>query len=121
MSKDRVRTITLLASAVIAARRFVAIGASGVAQAGAAADAHGVAGTAAAAIGDPVDVELLDGARTELEAGAAVVAGAEIASDATGRAITAVATNPILGVAVTAAGAAGEIIDVVVSKGAGVA
>lgn len=51
---------------------------------------------------------------SKVVAGAAVTAGDEIMSDATGRAITAVATNQGLGVALSAAAGAGVIIPVLI-------
>jgi len=47
-----------------------------------------------------------------VEAGAAIVIGVEITSDAVGRAVTAVATNQVAGKAVTAAAALGDRIEV---------
>jgi hypothetical protein len=52
------------------------------------------------------------GAVAFVEAGAAVVVGALIESDASGRAITRTGTNPVLGRALTAAAQAGDIIEV---------
>ena len=49
---------------------------------------------------------------SKAEIGAAVAVGARLASDATGRLITAVAGNHVVGEAETAAAAAGEIISV---------
>ena len=49
---------------------------------------------------------------TKIVAGAAVAVGAEIASDAAGRAVTAVAGNHVIGEAETAAANAGELISV---------
>lgn len=50
-----------------------------------------------------------------VEAGAVVAAGADVMTDASGRAITAVATNRVVGVALDGAGAAGELITVVLA------
>lgn len=52
------------------------------------------------------------GGRLKVEAGAAIVAGALIQTDATGRAITQTSTNIVLGIARTAASAAGVLIEV---------
>lgn len=49
----------------------------------------------------------------KVQAGAAIVAGADLASDATGRAVTAVSGDEIFGTAVGAAAAAGVILQVV--------
>jgi hypothetical protein len=47
-----------------------------------------------------------------VEAGAAVAAGADLTSDANGRAVTAVSTNQIIGTAKNAAAALGDLITV---------
>jgi hypothetical protein len=49
---------------------------------------------------------------SKVVAGAAVTVGADVMSDASGRAVTATATNRRLGVALATAGGAGEIIPV---------
>lgn len=54
---------------------------------------------------------------TRIIAGAAVARRAKVASDASGRAVTAVATNPVIGIALTAASAADEHIDVLLTPG----
>ncbi len=102
-----VLTLTVNAAGVIAANRFVT--AAG-AQAGADANALGVARHAAAAANDKLPVDALG--TTMVEAGAAVAAGATIKSDASGRAITWVTSGARLAVALEAAGAAGEMIEV---------
>lgn len=53
-------------------------------------------------------VELHTGLMVPVVAGAAVAAGAEVASDANGKGVTAVATDRVFGIAVDAAGADGE-------------
>ncbi len=55
---------------------------------------------------------------SKIVAGGVVAAGASVASDATGRAVTAAATNLIQGVALQAAAGAGEIIAVLILRGA---
>lgn len=52
------------------------------------------------------------GGRLKVEAGAAVAAGALVQTDATGRAITQTSTNIVLGIARTAASAAGVLIEI---------
>lgn len=52
------------------------------------------------------------GGEPQVYAGAAVAVGAEVTSDAEGRAVTATSTDIILGYARTAAGAANELITV---------
>lgn len=57
------------------------------------------------------------GELVRVEAGAAVAAGADITSDATGRGVTAVATNQIIGSCKNAAAAAGDLITVEIRYG----
>lgn len=54
---------------------------------------------------------MVDGV-SKFRAGAAVAIGAKVMADATGRAITATATNQGLGIALTAAAAANDVISV---------
>lgn len=80
----------------------------------------GVANEVAAASGERQDV-VLDGIAF-VEAGAAVALGAYIGSDASGRGITAApaagVNNRILGLALDAASAAGDVIRVLICPGA---
>ena len=99
-------TLTLAATAAITANRFVTpLGGQAVAD----ANTLGVASTAAA-IGErfPVDVR----GTTTVEAGAAVAVGATVKSDASGRAITWVTSGAKVGIALEAATAAGQFIEV---------
>ena len=98
-------TLTVAASAALSANRFVT--ATGGVPA-AAANAVGVTRTSAAA-GDLVPVDMLG--TTQVEAGAAVAAGAAVETNASGQAITRSAGVP-LGRALTAATAAGQLIEV---------
>ncbi len=124
MPFQNVQPITLDAatSAAIRQRRFVATSATGIVEAGAGADAVGVSMQAFDDAAYPanasraISVATNIGCIVEVEAGAAVVAGAKVASDAQGRAATAATGNVIMGTALTAAGAAGEVIDVLLSK-----
>jgi hypothetical protein len=50
--------------------------------------------------------------KVKVVAGAAITRGAKVSSDNVGRAITAVSTHHVLGTALQAAGAAGEVIEV---------
>lgn len=115
-----VKTLTATAGAVVRIYRFVQLQADGkydeVGTAQARAD--GVAAQAAAADGDAFAMAKPTGAFVKVEAGAAVARGAQIASDNQGRAITHVsgAGNYILGEALEAASAAGEIIKVAFTK-----
>lgn len=108
MSKQNISllTLTIAATGAIAADRFVT---PAGAQAGAGANVIGSARSAAAAAGDKIPVDVLGTA--VVEAGAAVAAGATVASDASGRAIT-WASGAKVGIALQAAGAAGEFIEV---------
>lgn len=125
MSNDNVRSVTMTpTTAAITQRRFVGIGANGaVAQIAArGAAAVGVA-LEASASGETytIPVTILDGSIQEVEAGAAIsVASARtITVDATGRAVAADTTgDSILGFALTAASAAGEIITFISARGA---
>lgn len=102
-----VLTHTVSAAGVIAANRFVTpLGA----QAGADANTLGAARFAAAAAGEKIPVDVLGTA--VVEAGAAIAAGATVKSDASGRAITWVTSGAKVGIALQAAGAAGEMVEI---------
>lgn len=103
----------MTAGAAITALRAVKVGASdnNVIQTAAATDLGiGVAKAAASAAGQGVPVQV--NGVTRIEAGAAISRGTQVSHDSVGRAITAASTNNILGVALEAAGGAGEIISV---------
>lgn len=101
-----VLALTAVAAGTIAANRFVT---PAGAQAGADANTLGVC-RQAAVVGDKVTVDVLGTAI--VEAGAAVAAGATIKSDASGRAITWASSGAKVGLALEAAGAAGQMIEV---------
>lgn len=108
-----VRLISLVASGVLAARRFVTIDSSGeAAYPSAQASASGVTQEATTAQGQVVGCAVPDGAIAKVEAGDVITQGADISPDATGRAIPHVAAvgNVKMGKAMEAAGAAGDII-----------
>lgn len=105
-NKSPLLTLTVTAGGTIAAHRFVT---AASAQAGADANALGVAQSAAVAT-EKIPVDVLG--TTIVEAGAAVAAGATIKSDSTGRAITWVTSGGRLAVALEAAAGAGEFIEV---------
>lgn len=108
--------VSLTATAAISRRRFVVAGATArtCTQASAATQvAIGVAEEAAAAAGAEVPVRILG--ITQVEAGAAIVAGAQVTTDASGRAVTAATANNVFGVAQTAAGAAGDMVMVLLA------
>lgn len=108
MSKQAIDilTLTVTTTGAVTEARFVTVAG---AQAGAAANALGVAKYAAAGANVPLPVTALGTA--VVEAGAAVAAGALVEADANGRAITRVA-GAILGRALQAAAAAGDFIEV---------
>lgn len=112
--------LSVTAGAVVRIYRFVTLQADGKYDESGSAQgrADGVAAQAAAADGDIFAMKKLDGSILKLEAGAAVTRGDQIGTDNQGRAITHVsgAGNYILGEALEAASAAGEIIRVMVSK-----
>jgi hypothetical protein len=69
------------------------------------------------ALGKHGDVMLIGaGGVSKVVAGAVVAAGALVMSDTTGRAITATATNWVLGRALSASGAANEILSVEIGQ-----
>lgn len=106
-------TKTFTAGAAVTKRRLVAFDGAGAVIQGAAA-ANNLIGVADAA-GDVASgsrIDVIMSGQPEVEAGAAIVAGAPVTTDATGRAITAVATNVAIGFAVEGADAAGDIITI---------
>lgn len=66
------------------------------------------------ASGQAAEVRANSGSTSKCVAGAAVTAGAEVMSDGSGRAITATTTNEVVGIALTSAANANELIDVLV-------
>jgi len=108
MSAQAISLLTLavtLTGAATACRFVTAAGA----QAGADANTLGVTRTTGA-IAEKVPVDILGTA--VVEAGAAVAAGATVKSDSTGRAITWVTSGAKVGLALEAASAAGQFIEV---------
>jgi hypothetical protein len=99
-------TLALTLTAAASANRFIT---PAGAQAGADANALGVTRTTGA-IADKVPVDILG--TTIVEAGAAVAAGATLKSDSVGRAITWVTSGARVGIALDAATAAGQFIEV---------
>src|SRR5690349_12616111 len=107
-------SFTGVATGTINAQRFVKqAGASGqnlgLAQSGAGDNAMGVA-RFGAATGEKTTVDCVGSA--VVEAGAAVTAGDTVKADPSGRAITWATSGARLGVALEAAGAAGQFIEV---------
>lgn len=99
-------TLTLAATGTIAAARFVT---PAGAQAGADANAIGVARVAAVS-GDKLPVDALG--TSVVEAGAAVAAGATVKANASGQAITWVTSGARLGIALEAAAGSGSLIEI---------
>lgn len=108
MAKQSIPVLSLpvTAAGTIAANRFVT---AARAQAGADANTLGVSRTAAVA-SDQLTVDVLGTAT--VEAGAAVAAGATIKSDSSGRAITWATSGAKVAIALEAAAASGQLIEV---------
>ena len=68
----------------------------------------------AVAAGADVDIQIKDIGKWK--AGAAIAVGAELATDANGKAVTATAGQFIVGIAITAASAAGDLVQVQITK-----
>jgi hypothetical protein len=101
-----VLTLTVAATGTLVANRFVT---KAGAQTGADGYAIGVCRTAASS-GDKVAVDALG--VVAVEAGAAVTAGDTLKADSSGRGITWATSGAKLGIALEAAGAAGDLISV---------
>lgn len=99
-------TLTVALTGTVAANRFVT---PAGAQAGADANTLGVARTAGVS-GDKVPVDVIGTA--VVEAGAAISAGATLETDADGRAVTWATSGGKVGIALEAATAAGQMIEV---------
>ena len=124
MSNQAVTSVSLLpvAANVINPNRFVNLvaGTATIDESTAAGDCVGVSLEGSAAAESAAIAVALPDCIVEVEAGAIVAVGARLISDATGRAITATgATARVLGRTLTAAGAAGEMMTVILSKDAG--
>lgn len=113
--EENLKTLTLVAAADLSAQqyRFVNLDGTGkAALAGAGAEAVGVLQNKPVANAEATVADIGGGGTSKVVAGAAIAAGARVASDASGRAVTAGVGNAILGRARVAAAAAGEIIPV---------
>lgn len=98
-------SVTVAATGTIATARLVT---PAGAQCGADGQALGVARVAAVS-GDKIAVDVLGTA--VVEAGAAITLGATLKSDSSGRAITWSTSGARVGIALSAAGAAGDMIE----------
>jgi hypothetical protein len=111
-------TKTFIAGAAITKRRIVKFGADAghVIPAAAATDALiGISTDIDTAINDPCDVYVDDGI-VYVDAGAAIVAGAFVTADTNGKAVASSVTGErIIGMAMTAAAADGDVIEVLLS------
>ena len=107
MQKNSIFTFSAIASAAVAAARFIGLGTG--AHCAADAKALGVTQTPAAA-GEAVAVDVVGTAI--VEAGGAILPWGEVKSDAVGKAIAHDGTGEILGYAVTGATADGQKIEV---------
>lgn len=106
MQSIPVLTLTVVASGAIVANRFVTpLNDQAVAD----ENTLGVSRTAAAD-GEACPVDVIG--TTTVEAGAVVAAGASLKSDASGRAITWATSGAKVGIALSAAAAAGDLIEV---------
>jgi hypothetical protein len=99
-------TLTLALTATVSAGRFVTV--AGI-QTGAGLNSIGVSRSAGVS-GDKIAVDALGTAT--VEAGAAVAAGDSLKADATGRGITWATSGAKIGIALEAASAAGQFIEV---------
>jgi hypothetical protein len=113
-TENRLQTITLVAAADLSAEQFTHIEAGAV-QAGAGEKAVGILQNKPTS-GQSATIAIA-GSISKVVAGAAVSAGAQVASDATGRAVTATTSDVVTGTALTAAGAADEIFEVLLAEG----
>ena len=111
--RDYIRNFT--AETAISARRIVAMGATDGAVKLATASTDpiiGVSDEITVSAGERIDVVLSGSA--EVVCGGAVTRGAQITSDATGKAV--VGTGRVVGIALQA-GAAGDVIDILLAQG----
>lgn len=116
MAFENCEEITLTSGAAVSQNRFVLLSSGLAIHATLGAESIGVSQEAATASGEAISVIGNQSAKVEVEAGAAVALGANVSSDATGRGITSAIGHVILGVALEAAGAAGERITVLLNK-----
>lgn len=117
-TKQSMISVTLEAGGDLSAAQFTFVLLASDAQvdqvSSAGGDADGVLQNDPSAAGRAATVAI--GGIVKVKAGAVVAAGAKVQSDATGRAITAATGDHVLGKAVTAAGAADEIISVLLKS-----
>ena len=125
---QNVQSVHMPVAAAIGQLLFVEMGANGVVAAANAAadDVVGISlesrSAAQVTAGDVQIPVALPGCKCKVTAGAAIsiASAAPVTSNASGQAVLAVATNKVLGYALQAAGAAGDQIEILFLKGAGV-
>lgn len=114
---EALKTISMQAAADLSALQFTFVTTNNAGKAAAATAGVEVAGVLCnKPVADQAATIGVDGI-AKVKAGAAVTAGAKVMSDGTGRAITAVATNHVAGIAMESAAAANEIIRVRIGTG----
>lgn len=106
-------TITLIASADVTGKRFVKISAADSCQT--CGDGEQAVGVNLWTTSKDRPCTVIIGGTAPVEAGAAVSAGASVASDANGKAVPAGAGEYICGIAKTAASDAGDEIEVILA------
>jgi hypothetical protein len=115
MATDQItQTVTVIAGADLSALQYRFVEADGTLPAGAGADAMGV-NYSKVTSGRPATVVVAGVAK--VVAGAAVAVKDKIQTDANGKAIPATTGDHVLGMALTAAGADGEVIEVLLGGG----
>ncbi|MAK54616.1 MAG: DUF2190 domain-containing protein [Pusillimonas sp.] len=122
---ESVKSVTLTAGGAIGQYEVVEILSANAGEvtsvATAGNDGVGVALEAAAADGDKINVAVITGGgKCKAKAGAAVAAGVNLTTDASGRVVTAAVGNAVIGKSLSAAGAAGEILTMLFDKKANV-
>lgn len=114
--ENLLHTITLPAAADLSASQFCFVkldGSANAALAGAGEDAIGVLQNKPTALGRAATIENGHGAITKLKVGDIVAIDADVASDSTGRGVTAVSGDYILAKAIEASTGANQIISVI--------
>lgn len=106
---------TLIAGAAITGNRFVKLDTTAGQCVPSAAGTDVTIGVALVgkAVGESVEIQSFG--KAKVTAGAAIALGAQVTSDASARAVTVATGNVSLGVALQAAGAAGDIIEVLLT------
>ena len=119
-TEQNLKPITLVSSADLSSYQFylMKLGASGVELCGDGQQAIGVLLNKPAAANRDAEVQpITGGAKCRVIAGGEITAGAAVASDSSGRVVTAVSGDYIVGEAEGAASAAADIITVILHEG----